>query len=70
MKISRRNKFDLIHKISRLIVTNYIQIQDIGAQEKKTKLGLFRSRKKEVSNLIYNYINWINKFFPYKPIRH
>ena len=49
MKTSGRNKFDLIHKISRLIGTNYIQIQGIGAQEKKTKLGLFRARKKEVS---------------------
>ena len=49
MKNSESNKFDLVHNISRLIGTKFIQIQVLATHEKRLKLGLLQARSSEVS---------------------
>ena len=65
LKPSGRNKFDIIHKTSRLIGKNYVQIQVIGTQEKKLRLGLFTPRRLELLKHHPNS-NWLCKQYPYK----
>ena len=60
MNTSGRNEFDLIHKTSSIIAMNSIQIQVLGNQYKKLKLGLFIEIRPEVSKPNPNY-NFLGK---------
>ena len=42
-----KKQIDLIHKVSRIIGTKYMQIQVLGTQEKKLQLGSFKARRLE-----------------------
>ena len=64
-------KYELIHKISRIIGNNAIRIRVIGTQEKKVPLGLYGATKVRSIKTLYKIkLIYINKIHLCRPPRH